>query len=352
MRSGFSFGRSIVLALGVGLLAGSISTATTPAQFSARGPGGGGALFAPSFSPYTNGEMYLACDMSEVFHSTNFGANWSVTDFRQIQGGRQAIVQFTSDPRVLYTIDLSDDLMTPTRSLDSGATWQQLTNEPTGGGAFALFADPAGTNRLIVSDYTTVYLSTDGGKSFSSKFTYSPASGNGCLLAGAFFDGTNIFVGTSAGLLVSSNNGTSFALANVSGIPSTQAMFSFAGAKQGGVTRFLCVALNASDVYPGMDIEGYYGSYQSVYGLDWGQSSWAVRTSGILAGHEPVFVAMARNDTGTAYVAGQQSSIDYPVLYKSSNGGVNWSPVLLITNNQNVYTGWAGNGGDRDWSYG
>src|SRR5581483_11927556 len=195
-------------------------------------------------------------------------------------------------------------------------------------------------------------LSTDGGKSFSSKFTYSPAAGNGCLLAGAFFDGTNIFVGTSAGLLVSSNNGTSFALANVSGIPSTQAMFSFAGAKQGGVTRFLCVALNASDVYPGMDIEGYYGSYQSVYGLDWGQSSWAVRTSGILAGHEPVFVAMARNDTGTAYVAGQQSSIDYPVLYKSSNGGVNWSPVLLITNNQNVYTGWAGNGGDRDWSYG
>jgi len=43
--------------------------------------------------------------LSEVFHSTNFGATWGVVDFRQIQGGRQAIVQFTSNPQVLYAID-------------------------------------------------------------------------------------------------------------------------------------------------------------------------------------------------------------------------------------------------------
>lgn len=32
-----------------------------------------GALFAPSFSPHNANEVYLSCDMSELFHSTNLG---------------------------------------------------------------------------------------------------------------------------------------------------------------------------------------------------------------------------------------------------------------------------------------
>src|SRR5271155_5086759 len=74
--------------------------AAQPAQFISRGPGGGGALFAPSFSPFSQGEMYITCDMSEVFHSMNYGTSWDVVNFGQIQGGRQAIVQFTSNPNV------------------------------------------------------------------------------------------------------------------------------------------------------------------------------------------------------------------------------------------------------------
>jgi hypothetical protein len=111
----------------------------TPSQWTPRGPGGGGALFAPAFSPYASGELFMACDMSEVFHSTNFGTAWDTLSFRQIQGGRQAKVRFTSNPLVFYSIDQSGDVMTPTRSLDGGVTWLQLTNEPTDGGAYALF---------------------------------------------------------------------------------------------------------------------------------------------------------------------------------------------------------------------
>jgi len=135
--------------------------------------------------------MYLACDMSEVFHSTNYGTTWSVVDFWQIEGGRQAMVQFTSDPNVRYCIDLSNDAMTPTKSLDGGATWQQLSGDPTRGGAYSLFADPGSTNRLVVSDYGDVYFSNDGGSNFDLEFTYA-TNGNGCFVAGAFFDGANI----------------------------------------------------------------------------------------------------------------------------------------------------------------
>ena len=343
---------AFALGLAFAILPLAETRASQPSQWTPKGIGGGGALFAPSFNPFNPGELYLACDMSEVFHSTNYGAAWSVMDFRQIQGGRQAIARFTSDPAVLYAIDYTGDVTAPTKSLDGGTTWHPLAGDPTGGGANALFADSATTNRLLIADYDNVYLSTNGGGTFSVKFT--TASANGCFMAGALFDGTNIFVGTSLGLLVSTNNGNSFTLAAVGGIPSSQAMVSFAGAKQGATTRFFCITLNATDVSPGSGffIEGLYGSYQGVYGLDWGQPNWALKTNGIISGHEPVFVAMAQNDAATAYIAGQQSTIDYPVLYKTTNGGASWQSVLQVTNNLNIFTGWEGNHGDSDWGYG
>jgi len=260
----------------------SSAPAAQPAQWVSKGPGGGRALFAPSFNPNSSAEMYLACDMGEVFHSTNFGAAWSVVDFRQIEGGRQVLIQFTSDPNVRYAIDLSNDAMTPTRSVDGGTTWQQLAGDPTGGGAFALYADPGSTNRLLVSDYGDVYFSDDGGNTFDLKFTYSPDD-SGCFIAGAFFDGSNIYVGTGPGLLVSTNNGDTFALSSVGGIDTnSQTIFSFAGAKQNGLTRFFATTLHPGDVFPGMLIEEVYYSYLGVYTLDWGQSNWTPATNGVL----------------------------------------------------------------------
>jgi photosystem II stability/assembly factor-like uncharacterized protein len=297
--------------------------------------------------------MYLACDMSEVFHSTNYGTAWSVVDFQQIQGGRQAIVQFTSDPNLRFAIDYGDDATTPSRSLDGGRTWQQLAGDPTGGGTYALLADPGSTNRLIVSDYGDVYFSSDGGNTFDLEFTYG-ANGNGCFVAGAFFDGLNIYVGTGAGLLVSTNNGATFALSAVGGIDTNnEAMFSFAGAKQNGTTRFFCTTMNPGDVYPGMLIEEVYSSYLNVYTLDWGQANWSLATNGISGQDDPVFVAMAQNDIATAYIAGQQNDdYGYPALYKTTDGGASWALSWLITNNQNVFTGWEGAHGDSDWGYG
>ena len=85
-----------------------------PQSWTPVGPGGGGALFVPSYSPL-GAEINLACDMSEQFHSTNLGASWAVTDFRQIQGNREAQVRFTSNPAILYALDYTNDLTTPSR---------------------------------------------------------------------------------------------------------------------------------------------------------------------------------------------------------------------------------------------
>src|SRR5207248_1480757 len=105
-----------------------------------------------------------------------------------------------------------------------GATWNALSSDPTSGGAYTLIADGASTQRLILSDYSHIYVSTNGGTSWSTRYT---SGGNGVHVAGAFFDSTNIYIGTDAGLLVSTNGGTSFALASVGGIPSGNVIASF-----------------------------------------------------------------------------------------------------------------------------
>ncbi len=139
-----------------------------------------------------------------------------MVDFRQIQGGRAAIVQFTASPLLVHAIDYTGiggaDSMTPTVSTDGGQTWQRLAGDPTGGGAHALFADPNSTNRLVVSDYALKSIFPGMAvRPSGSKFVYAN-SGNGCYVAGAFFDVTNIFVGTSAGLVVSTNGGGTFGI--------------------------------------------------------------------------------------------------------------------------------------------
>ena len=319
-----------------------------PSQWAPRGPGGGGALFAPSFSPHNQNEIYIACDMSEVFHSTNLGASWELFDFRQIQGNRESQVRFTSNPSILYALDYTGDLARPSKSTDGGLTWHRLSSDPTFGEAYSLFADPNSASTLIVSDYSHIYLSTDGGNTFGVKFT--TASGNGCFVAGAYFDGGSIYAGTNLGLLVSTSAGA-FAAAGVGGIPASEAIVSFAGSKQGSTLRFFCVTIDSSEVYPGLFTEGSYFSYRAVYSLDVGQANWTARVAGIIANDFPFFVAMSRGDISTAYLAGQNSG-EFPIVYKTTNGGAGWQTVLLTTNNQNIYTGWAGRGGDRDWSYG
>lgn len=321
-----------------------------PIAWRSVGPGGGGALFAPSWSPHDPNEIYLACDMSEQFRSTNGGVTWKMTPFTRIQAGRDAPkVQFTSDPLVRYSIDFTNEVLTPARTTDGGLTWTPLPGDPTGAGAWNIVADPANTNRVYVTDYSRLYVSTNGGASFALKYTGAD-SGAGLRIAGTFFDANTTYFGTNDGVLVSTNGGTSFSLAAVGGIPSTQRIVGFAGGKSGGVTRFLCTTLGSGDVYVGVQGDDHW-NYAGVYSLDWGAANWVSRGAGIPAGHHPFFAGMARNEINTMYVAGG-STAGVPIVDKSTNGGATWQSTLLTAGNANVATGWQGAGGDRDWTYG
>ena len=262
-------------------------------------------------------------------------------------------MQFTSNPSILYSLDYTEsaggvDSQTPKKSIDGGVTWTVLAGWDSSDAAYSVYADPGSTTNLIVSDDNSIYFSNNSGATFTTKYT-APSDGHGCVVAGAFFDGANIYIATNRGLLVSNNSGSSFAIQSLGGM--TGVMFSFAGAKQNGTTRFFAVTLPLADISPGVDIEGVNQDYQGIYSIDVGQANWTAKTTGIPSGDFPSFVSMARNDISTAYVAGGGAA-DAPTVSKTTNGGTSWSPVLITATNGNVATGWQGAGGDRGWSFG
>lgn len=327
-------------------------------EWHSRGLGGGGALFSPSFSPHNPGELWLACDMSELFQTKDLGASWRVVPFREFQAQRDSFVHFTSDPNVLFALDYTSVAggftRRPSRSADGGLTWTLLANDPTNGDSYSFWADPASTQRLIINNYDTIFFSADGGTTWNNIYTDSN-DGNGVRIAGVFWDGSDIFIGTNVGMVVSTDNGANFAVASLTGISPSEDIVSFAGGKTGNLRRFICATVPAT-VYNSEPIEDIYGALFSasaplLYTLDWGVSTgWQQKISGINTSHKIPWVGMARNNTSVMWAAGDDAEV--PVIYRSVDGGLNWTSVLITANNGNAYTGWAGDGGDRNWTYG
>lgn len=322
-----------------------------PSTWSSRGIGGGGALFAPSINPANINEFYVGCDMSELFHTTDFGSSFSTIHFQTIQGGHNSKVQFTSSPNLLYCISYANDQALPVRSTNGGSDWQTLPGNPDPSEeTYSINVDYNFPGRVLISYYGGLYFSPDSGRTFA--LVHQAAnSGAGLVVGGVLFDGSMVFVGTNDGLLVSTNGGSSFSTSPVTGIPAAEAMYSFAGAKQGSTVRLFCLTGQASSIYAGMPPSDYWGFVRGVYSLDYGSGNWISRMNGIIVNTDyPMLVAMASNDINTVYLGGSNSS-GVPNILKTTNAGTNWTRVFNVSSNQNIATGWCGTGGDRGWGY-
>nr|WP_294858559.1 T9SS type A sorting domain-containing protein [uncultured Fluviicola sp.] len=320
-----------------------------PTNWQSRGIGGGGALFCPSISPLDANNIYLQCDMSEVFHTTNKGGSWDIIPFHEmISTGGINTVEFTSNANMLYAVNLDyiTDERFPVKSADGGQSWSPTSADPTGADTWYLSADPQSTTRLLVASYDELFFSNNGGTSFQSVFSMSDFH-----IAGVFWDGMNIYVGTRQGLLVSTNNGASFSMSATAGIPAGSGFISFTGAKLGGTTRLMGTIADQADLYPGikaLDI----GICTGMLKLDVGAGNWANVYNNIDPNHELFLISSATNDINTYYVGGTNTNNSFPVVYKTTNGGTNWSEIFLGVNNQNITTGWSGYQGDENWWFG
>lgn len=88
------------------------------------GPGGGGGMFSPAVSPHDDNLMFVSCDMSGVYRTTNGGENWEMIDYRQLKSSiRCAPVFHPTDENIMWD-EMGSSIM---QSTDKGKTWEKAT---------------------------------------------------------------------------------------------------------------------------------------------------------------------------------------------------------------------------------
>ena len=108
-----------------------LTSSFLPAQFGpfiSRGIGGGGAIYAPSFNPLNAQEIYINCDMNELFRTSNAGNSWDILDFRQFIPVVESPVQFTSNINRRYGLrkKFIQNFTEIVSTTDGGQTWFTL----------------------------------------------------------------------------------------------------------------------------------------------------------------------------------------------------------------------------------
>ncbi len=324
-----------------------------PANFSSRGIGGGGALFFPTINPADDDEYYISCDMSELFHSTDFGKNYSQIHFTSLQVFNRSTYEFTQDSTLAYSIHNDGNTGYPVKTTDGGTTWNALPGNPDPSEeVYTLRADYSHPSRIVMGYYGYIYFSADSGNNFDTVYV-ATNFGVGIRIAGVFFAGDSIFIGTNEGVIYSVNAGTSFNLLSTTGITGTENILAFAGAQASATTRFFALTCNSLDMYNGLMPWDYWGLVTGAYSLDFGTNTWTSVANGLSFSDDfLMYAGMAWNDINTIYFAGARSSTNAPNVVKSTDAGLTWTHIFQDAGNANITTGWSGSGGDRGWSYG
>ncbi|MFI5171524.1 MAG: T9SS type A sorting domain-containing protein [Chitinophagales bacterium] len=314
---------------------------------SSRGVGGGGALFSPVISPYDPGKIFMSCDMTELFYSEDDGLSWDFYHFLDFVAFQNSEIQFTSDPEILYSIrvDFRNDYYFPTKSTDGGDTWNAI-NDPTGNYCQFLFADHHAVSRFITGSDSKLYFTDDGGDNYA--LIYS-APAERLYISGAFWKGDSIFIGTNNGMLYSVNGGASFDFFTNSGLPANTAFTSFTGAFDGTNMVLTGVAGNKTDLYYYNEAWAY-DAYEGIFTLSFGiDITW--QDISPVDNVQFYHSAMNPENTDIIYAGGSSTINSYIQIYKSIDGGESWTSIFETAYNENIITGWCGDGGEHDWWY-
>ncbi len=342
--------KKIILFLG--FLGWCMAMVAQPSSFYPRGAGGGGALFFPTINPANDNEFYISCDMSELFHSTDFGQTYSQVSFSKLQVFSTSTWEFTSNPDIAYSNHNDGNQGYPVKTIDGGISWSMIPGYDSNlGQVYQLRANYDNPSQFIMGYYGDIVISNNGGTT-CMLIKHASSMGAGIILGGVVFDGNNIYIGTNEGIYYSQNGGVSFSALTMTGIPSGQVIWNFTGARSGNTLRFYCITSNTSGTYNGVMPWDYYNFAKGIYSMDDASGTWVAKMTGIDFSNDFImYAAMARNDINTVYLAGNDKSLAAPLVYKTINAGSNWEKVFKTTLNQNIATGWCGYGGDKVWSW-
>lgn len=331
-----------------------VCAAEQVASFTSVGLGGGGAMFVPACSPHDENLMFVSCDMGGVYRTVDGGKCWRMIDARQLRNSKECPVQFhPADKGVVYAV--GDGRLRVSR--DAGETFEPLINKPPWESqSVTTFAvHPTDAAKLFVGIGRTVFVSSNGGQTWSKSETGKGRALKFVVLRRSSGEAESVFVATSDGIWRSDDMGSSWRMAN-RGLP-WRDVRSLCGGRDGasGETALYCAI--SSKVVDGEFRGGIYCS------RDFGESWQPVGKTGLnlqlgkqdIHGFDDVpqyqFVSAAENRPETVYVTTRGTGSRPPhhfTVFRSDDFGQTWR--FCFTPHQNIVTGWIPV--DINWHFG
>lgn len=351
-----------------------------PTAFAPSGIAGGGYILNAAINPEDSSHLLLGCDMMGLYRSTTKGQSWKLIPSDEFSVFRRGDLQFAGSggSQRVYAIQRfrwDSEGTVPAMSPDRGLTWQAMgvPSDPSAADAYyGLAADPASTSaatqRLVMDNWRKLWFTADGGSSWSLIHEHPGPMGPGLpssiRLAGAFWDGETIYVGTNLGTFVSTNGGSSWVPAAIPGTPlrpqggdppAPAPIVDFCGARHpdtGVVTLFAVfldsTAENNADVRQMDEFSNdYFGLYTATLN---GSPAWTRRLGP--GGEKFARVDVASNNSTRPWAVTKHNDGLGPRIFKSSDGGNTWTNTFQTDNNGNITTAFQGDGGTFSWYYG
>ncbi|MCB9521279.1 MAG: hypothetical protein H6699_10465 [Myxococcales bacterium] len=320
-----------------------------PWEWESRGIGGGGTFIAAAINPHDPSDIAISTDMGMAFRSVDFGRSWFALHFETLRGTDRAVLEWTSDPNVLYTIDWRGyDGSFIVRSEDGGRSWERLPVDPTHGEAWWVDVDTTRTDRLLLAGWDSLWLSRDAGATWKQVAAAAEQTA-GLYVAGAVWADENVVIGTADTLLVSNDGGETFAAHPYDGLPAGAVVGSLAGAFDGHALRVWLVSRAEGTVWPGIRPDqwaGYRGVWTSDLGVD---DRFRSLTDSLPQTFAAVNVGAARDNLDVVYLSGADTDLSMPAILRSLDGGRSWTSTFRTIDNENIHSGWCGARGDLDY---
>ncbi len=293
-------------------------------------PNGMGRINCIAFHPTDADIIYIGAPSGGVWKTTDGGGSWTLLDNGLTRLGISSIVIHPTNTDIIYIGTGDRDAGDAPgygvwRSTNAGDTWSPHNSGMGNRTVNEILMDPTNSDILIAATNSRIYRSINGGSNWTQVF-----SGHTCKDI-AFKPGDpDIIYATGTRFYRSSNNGQSFSQIT-SGLP-TSGLQRMALAVSEDNSNYVYVLAGGSS-----GLVGFYRSVDS--GLNFSLRSNTPNTlgydpdgqdSGSQAWYDLVAVADP-NDAETVYTGGIN-------IYKSTNGGTNWSLVAH----------WYGGGGADD----
>ncbi len=310
--------RSLILCMLVTLAMACSMTAAAGETWQVTGMGGAGGMYTPTISPFDSKLMFLSCDMSGTYRSTDGGKNWELIHYKQIRSTLGRRPAFAKD--MVFWAEESNLKV----SKDNGLTWMPVFAEGS-----APWKEAITSIATVNADPLLVAIGTsegawvgDVGADGKAGSKWSPLAKGKC--GGIAAVGADIFAAVSGGdgktaQVVHYKAGEASPVVTAMGPAGANAITALAGGRAKTVEGTV-------SLYATVDNVGILKSADN--GKTWSAvAKWAQQRD--------VLVPQGQTDVAYAAHEGEHE------VWRTADGGKTWQSISRMTdNNKNVAVAW------------